>query len=122
MSVLDTRWSLTVEATFSASHQVPGSERCYRDHGHRWRAWTTLTSSEMEKEGIPRGAEGLERFWGDLCAELDYRPLEKMLTGVITTPLGLANYLFERVSAEFPGIVSVRVDDGDGSCGEKSRG
>ena len=94
MNVLDARWSITVVGTFESSHILEDSWRCFRDHGHRWTAEVTVSSSEMEKEGIPRGAEDLEQVWMGLVAELDYRRLDKMLPGVITTPLGLANWFF----------------------------
>ena len=112
MSVLDARWSITAVASFEASHRLIGSERCFRDHGHHWTAEITVTAPEMERDGIPRGAEGLEKAWDTLMLEFDHRPLNDMLPGVVSTPLGLANYLFERITAEYPGTSVVRVSDG----------
>ena len=62
----------------------------------------------------------LEHHWKVLLAELDLRPLDKMLPGVVTTPLGIANWLFERITANYPGVMAVRVSDGT-IWGEKSR-
>lgn len=120
MSVLDARWSITVCGSFEASHVLEGSERCYRDHGHSWSAEVRLESAEMENDGLPRGGAELEHHWKVLLAELDLRPLDKMLPGVVTTPLGIANWLFERITANYPGVMAVRVSDGT-IWGEKSR-
>ena len=85
MSALDARWSITAVATFEASHRLQGSARCFRDHGHHWTAEVTVTAPEMERDGIPRGAEGLEAAWNGLIDELDHRPLDEMLPGVVNS-------------------------------------
>lgn len=122
MSSLDARWSIAVEVSFQASHRLEGSIRCFRDHGHHWTAEVVVSSSEMEREGYPRGAEHIERDWTDIVKELDYRPLDKMIPGIVASPLGIANYLFERIAPAYPETDEVKVSDGDGVWGRKSRG
>lgn len=71
-----------------------------------------MMTHEMLDDGVPRGGRGFEDAVRAICAELDQRPLGQMAPGVNQTLTGLAAYIFERLRAKYPGLVSVSVSDG----------
>lgn len=99
--------TVTHRAPFNAAHQVDGDFYCGKHtHGHDWFAEATVIG-EVTKGGSIETSMPV-RVQATV-EELDLKLANDMLPGVHPTPEGIANWLFERLRLECPGLVSVTV-------------
>lgn len=68
-----------------------------------------------------RGSVGLEDALENLVRELNDRSLNAMMPGGVTTPNGVALWIMERLSLNFPRITTVTVQMGRRSSGRATR-
>ena len=68
---------LSAEAAFSASHTLPGVEKCDRLHGHNWRVRLTV---RVEEDGLGREGMGVdfERAVKDTVDRFDHQYLNDL--------------------------------------------
>jgi len=71
---------LSAEAAFSASHTLPGVEKCDRLHGHNWRVRLTV---RVEEDGLGREGMGvdfrvIERAVKDTVEPFDHQYLNDL--------------------------------------------
>lgn len=108
-------------AGFDAAHRIPSYSYCSSPHGHHWDVRVTVTGDLDPKSGWIRGAEHLQAALLALMVEIDNKDLDEMLPGVVSSPLGIASWILDRLALAFPRIVRVTVDCSDGNAGEIRR-
>lgn len=110
------KYVIRAQARFSTTHKANEPVRCQMLHGHDF-VVVAEYSHELLDEGIPRGGRGFDERLAQVVAELDERPLDQMVPGVVQTHVGLAAYIFERMASAFPGLTAVQVRDERGYAG-----
>lgn len=115
------RFSDTITLPFDAAHVIDGDARCGRPHGHRYTISATISTERLDKTGAVPHSEGFEQTLRALVAEMDYRDLNAMFPGILTTPLGLAMMALERLSLAYPRIDEVVVCESQNRCSRVQR-
>jgi 6-pyruvoyltetrahydropterin/6-carboxytetrahydropterin synthase len=100
--------SITHREVFNSAHIVKADPFCgERLHGHDWFAEVTVEGTPDPKTGsIDTAAPSY--LWAT-CQELHGKNANEMMPGIYVTPEGLANFIFERLRLEVPGLRSVTV-------------
>jgi 6-pyruvoyl-tetrahydropterin synthase len=106
------RHTTTAHVTFEASHFVMDHSLCGRTHGHQWNVAVTVEGGlDPRKIWVVEHGELLSSL-NRIVREFADRDLNDMLPGVVTTPEGLALYVRERMTLEWPRIVRIEVEMG----------
>jgi len=107
-------YELTVEAEFSAAHQILGYPGpCARLHGHNYRVVATVRGEHLDELGLLVDFGVLRQLLAGLTAELDHRCLNELppLQGRNPTSELLAHYFYHalerRLRDEVPADLSV---------------
>lgn len=106
------RHTTTAHVTFEASHIVIDHSMCGRNHGHQWDVAVTVEGGLDPKKILVVDHGELLLSLQRVIREVADRDLNDMLPGVITTPEGIALYIRERLSLEWPRIVRIEVEMG----------
>jgi 6-pyruvoyl-tetrahydropterin synthase len=109
------------ETAFDASHRVAGYEPCAFGDGHSWTVFAQCAGELDPKTGWVHGSVGLPLALERICSEYDRTNLDAMMPGVVTTPLGIASHILERLALQFPHLTMVRVECSDHTAGEIRR-
>jgi 6-pyruvoyl-tetrahydropterin synthase len=109
------------ESQFDAAHRVENYEPCALGDGHTWTVSAQCAGALDPKTGFVAGAIGLPLALERICTEYDRTNLDSMMPGVVSTPLGIAGHILERLALQFSHITVVRVECSDGTAGEIRR-
>jgi 6-pyruvoyl-tetrahydropterin synthase len=108
------RHTTTVTVPFEAGHQIDNIPGCmWSGHGHRWTVAVSVEGTLDTKTMFVVDYYQLLDAVREVVHELRNHSLNDMLPGVRPTPEGLAIYFHERLSLQFPRIVTIEVGMGD---------
>jgi 6-pyruvoyl-tetrahydropterin synthase len=110
-------YAQAIELSFDAGHTVEGEDRCKTAHGHHWVCVATISSdgSPLKQSDVAELRTRLD----EIGRILNRRDLNAMLPGTVTNTTGVANWLYNQLSAHVP-LIEVRVSaDGASSVVRK---
>jgi len=106
-------FELTVEASFSAAHQIRGHPGpCARLHGHNYRVEVTVVGPELDARGLLVDFGELRAACRRALDDLDHRFLNDLdaFRAANPTAEALARHLHQRIAQELhPAAAPVRV-------------
>lgn len=110
-------WIISKKFTFEAAHQLPSHQgKCSRLHGHSWVCWVYVSGDALKTEG---SETDMVMDYGTIKAVvkplldnyLDHYFLNETTQLENPTSERIAQWIFDRIEAELPGLVAVRVDE-----------
>lgn len=107
------RHTTSVRRVFEAGHHVPGHSICGWQHGHRWTITATVAGGLDPKKVLVVDHGDLRRALDRICDEVADRDLNVMLPGIVSTPEGIALYIAERLTLDWPGLTAIQVEMGE---------
>jgi 6-pyruvoyltetrahydropterin/6-carboxytetrahydropterin synthase len=96
-------FELTVEAQFPAAHCLPEHPgRCAQLHGHTYRALITVTSDQLNAQGMVMDFADLKELCARVLAPLDHAYLNELpaFAGTAPTAEVIARYIYQSAKAE----------------------
>jgi len=93
-------YELTVEASFSAAHQLRDYKgRCERLHGHNWRVQVTIASERLNEIGIAMDFHELRRIINDTISGLDHSFLNELFpfTEINPSSENIAKWIYDSI-------------------------
>lgn len=103
-------YSLAVETTFAASHQLKGYKgKCAKLHGHTWRVRLTVQGDELNQVGMLVDFADLKKNLLESTDRLDHQHLNDLppFDTINSTSENLARILAEEMAGKLPGGVRV---------------
>jgi 6-pyruvoyltetrahydropterin/6-carboxytetrahydropterin synthase len=92
-------YEITVQKTFSAAHTLDiGSER-EELHGHNFKVEATVSSEELDADGLVLDFRVLKRWIGEIFEELDHTYLNDLDPFRSTSPTSehIARFIYDRL-------------------------
>jgi 6-pyruvoyl-tetrahydropterin synthase len=100
----------SVEREFDAGHWVEGDPFCSNpEHGHRFKVRAQFRAHYDAQIGQSMERAAMDRALGDLIGRIEGRPIHKVLTGVRSTPEGLALWFMDQLLTSFAEVIAVTV-------------
>ena len=99
---------------FEAAHllpNVPPDHKCARLHGHSFRVELTVAGPIGAESGWVMDFAELNRHWAPLHDRLDHRYLNDVDGLANPTSERVAVWIWEHLTADLPGLTSVRVHE-----------
>jgi 6-pyruvoyltetrahydropterin/6-carboxytetrahydropterin synthase len=109
-------YELTVENTFSAAHQLIGSNGpCEELHGHTWKVQVTVAGSELDKIGMLFDFKELKKILADILKSYDHAFLNKVLS-FSPTAENIAKNIYQEFKLKNKLVQKVLVWESPTSC------
>jgi 6-pyruvoyltetrahydropterin/6-carboxytetrahydropterin synthase len=106
------RYQITIETTFSASHQLRGYKGPIEPlHGHNFRVEASVVARKLDKLGLGLDFLELERELKEILAPYDHRHLNELapFDSVNPTTENMARWFFEKLQEKLaPRGIEVR--------------
>lgn len=99
-------FEVTVEAHFSAAHQLVGYPGdCARLHGHNWKVEVSVATRRLDELGMAINFEELKRLVNEVVGRYDHQNLNLLEEFRETNPTteNLASRIFHRLSERLRG-------------------
>lgn len=110
-------WIISKKFTFEASHRLPHHDgKCFRLHGHSWVGYVYVKGESLQTEGVK---QGMVIDFGDIKKPLKYL-LDNFLdhyhlndTTKLLNPTSeaIAQWIYEQLSPQLPGLTAIRIDE-----------
>jgi 6-pyruvoyltetrahydropterin/6-carboxytetrahydropterin synthase len=103
---------ITQAFRFEAAHRlpnVPPAHRCYRMHGHSYRAEMTLAGTIDPHTGFVVDFFEIENALADLIGQLDHHCLNEIAGLENPTSENIAIWLWDRAKSQLPHLCSIRI-------------
>ena len=112
-------YKIKVEASFSAAHNLRGYKgKCEDLHGHNWKIEAVVAKACLDKTGMVLDFKELKRKLGAVLEPLDHKYLNKIpyFKKVNPTSENLARFIYGRLKAGVPSVLSITVWENDTSA------
>jgi len=96
-------YELTVEASFSAAHQLRHYQgECERLHGHNWKVEVSLHSEKLDKLGMVMDFKELKGLINEVLKMLDHHYLNELpaFKEVNPTTENIAEFLYKEIKGK----------------------
>ncbi|MHC4981971.1 MAG: 6-carboxytetrahydropterin synthase QueD [Planctomycetota bacterium] len=103
---------------FEAAHSLPNApegHKCRRVHGHSYRVDVHVAGETDPGAGWVMDFGQIKRIVGGVLDQLDHRMLDEIPGLENSTTENLAEYIWQRVKPELPGLAAVAVWESDTS-------
>lgn len=98
-------YELTVEANFSAAHQLRGYKgKCERMHGHNWKVHVHVVSDKLDGIDMVMDFHELKRLTNETIAPLDHSLLNEMFPFTERNPSSeaIAKWIYDSLKKKLP--------------------
>lgn len=105
-------YSIKVESTFSAAHNLRGYRgKCEELHGHNWKIEVVARKEKLDKTGMVLDFKYLKLKLNRVLEKLDHKYINKItyFQKVNPTSENMALFLYQRLKSQIPCIKSVTV-------------
>jgi 6-pyruvoyltetrahydropterin/6-carboxytetrahydropterin synthase len=115
-------YELTVESTFSAAHQLIGSNGpCEELHGHTWKVQVTVAGNELDKIGMLFDFKELKKVLSDILKRYDHAFLNKVFY-FSPTAENIAKNIFQEFKKKNNLVRKISVWESPTSCASYCEG
>jgi len=93
-------YELSVEAQFSAAHQLRGYKgKCERLHGHNWRVQVTVSSERLNEIDVVVDFHDLKRIVSEVISSLDHSFLNEVFpfTEINPSSENIAKWIYDSI-------------------------
>ncbi|MGB3188281.1 MAG: 6-carboxytetrahydropterin synthase QueD [Limnoraphis sp.] len=110
-------WTIGKEFRFEASHQLPNHDgKCARLHGHSWRCTIYVSGNRLiysgAKQGMIMDYDDIKKYVKPIMDNyLDHYHLNDTTGLANPTSEAIAQWIYEKLETEIPGLIAVRVDE-----------
>lgn len=110
-------WLISKQFKFEAAHRLPHHDgKCFRLHGHSWVGYAYIQGDKLQPEGAKQGMvmdfsdvkKPLKKLVDDA---LDHHFLNDTTQLLNPTSEAIAQWIYEKLQPDLPGLVAIRIDE-----------